>query len=119
MLINLTNHPSASWSKEQMDEASVFGEILDVPFPNVDASKGEDYIEVLANDYFLKIKSYMGDDDDFVVHIMGEMTFTYALVSMLKKEKIVCIASTTERIVVEKNNGKKEVEFKFSRFRRY
>ena len=35
MFINYTNHPSASWGEKQMDEAKKYGEIVDMPFPNI------------------------------------------------------------------------------------
>ena len=52
------------------------------------------------------------------VHIMGEMTFTFAMVNALHKKGITCIASTTERISSEEN-GVKTSEFKFVQFRKY
>jgi len=50
---------------------------------------------------------------------MGEMTFTCALVSRLMVEGIECIASTSERIVIEMGNGQKQAAFLFVRFRTY
>ena len=35
MFINYTNHPSASWGEKQTDEAKKYGEIVDMPFPNI------------------------------------------------------------------------------------
>ena len=118
MLINLTNHPSARWSEKQKAAADEFGEIVDVPFPQVEASADEQIVKSLAKEYLEKIKKIVGDNP-VVVHVMGEMTFTYSLVSLLKAEDIVCVASTSERIVNEIENGKKEVVFQFNRFRRY
>ncbi|MEM3373490.1 MAG: hypothetical protein QXF76_04715 [Candidatus Anstonellales archaeon] len=52
------------------------------------------------------------------VHVMGEMTFSFALVALLLKENVECVDSTTERIVYEENNLK-TVEFNFVKFRKY
>ena len=57
-------------------------------------------------------------DADVTVHVMGEMTFTYYLVSLLKAKGITCVASTTERIIEEKD-GMKTSLFKFVKFREY
>jgi hypothetical protein len=39
------------------------------------------------------------------VHLMGEMTFTFALVRKLQAAGIRCVASTTARDVVEEGGG--------------
>ena len=57
--------------------------------------------------------------ENTVVHVMGEMTFTYNLVTALKEVGIVCLASTTERLVKMMPDGKKVSEFKFVQFREY
>lgn len=49
---------------------------------------------------------------------MGEMTFTYALVNLLKDAGIKCIASTTKRNV-EEIDGKQVSTFQFVQFREY
>lgn len=118
MLINLTNHPSVRWSDKQKAAAEEYGEVVDMSFPQVEASADEQFVKSLAKEYLEKIKKIV-DDNPVVVHVMGEMTFTYSLVSLLKSEGIVCVASTSERIVNEFENGKKEVVFQFNRFRRY
>ena len=50
---------------------------------------------------------------------MGEMNFTYALVEQLKLEDITAYASTTQRVVKDLGEGKKESTFEFVRFRAY
>jgi hypothetical protein len=56
--------------------------------------------------------------DPQAVHLMGEMTFTFRLVTMLQAAGIPCIASTTHR-TVEERDGKKIVQFEFVQFRPY
>jgi hypothetical protein len=117
MLINLTNHPLANWSKSQLSEAKQYGEIIDMPFPVIDPAAEEEAINILADEYVGKIKG-LADYPDVIILVMGEMNFTYCLVTKLKALGIVCVASTTKRNVIELD-GKVVSEFKFVRFRKY
>lgn len=117
MFINLTNHPSYNWNKKQKLAADKYGQINDLPFPEVMPNLGHQEIQLIADKYAQKIYE-MANNATVTVHVMGEMTFTYALVSRLKAEGITCVASTTERIVTEKD-GVKTSEFRFVRFREY
>lgn len=119
MLINLTNHPSSRWSDKQKAAAEVYGEIVDMPFPVIDEAGDEKYIATLADEYLNKIVN-LSDTQSVVVHLMGEQTFSYALIKRLRERGITCVASTTKRIVKEEVPGKKsEVIFQFERFRAY
>ena len=113
MLLNLSNHPSTSWSEPQL--AAAGGKVIDLAFPQVAPDGDEAYIEQLANDYYNKINAMSNIK---AVHIMGEMNFTYALVNKLKANNIRCVASTTKRETVEEN-GVKISKFNFVRFREY
>ena len=117
-LINLSNHPSTFWDENQLKAAAEYGEIVDLSFPAVDADADETYIEMLVDDYFETIKE-MTKGNIFTVHLMGEMTFTLALVKKLQQIGIDCIASTSERISTEMESGQKQVIFNFVRFRKY
>jgi hypothetical protein len=76
-------------------------------------------IAELADEYVEKIVT-SSNSYPFVVHIMGEQTFSYALIKRLRERGITCVASTTKRIVKEEVPGKKsEVIFQFERFRAY
>lgn len=119
MLVNYSNHPSLLWSKEQIQEANrQFGEIVDIPFPPVAPDTDEKDISHLAEMELTHI-SKIAPPSEAVVHIMGEMTLTYALVSLLKAAGYRCVASTTVREVYEEQPGKKTVIFQFVRFRNY
>ena len=119
MLINLSNHPSARWSAQQAEAANrLYGEIVDLPFPQVDPNGDEAYVERLVDEYAGKVLQ-LAEKQPVTVHLMGEMTFCFALVSHLQKHDITCVASTTERIVKESGYGTKEVIFKFVQFRNY
>lgn len=116
--INVSNHPSSKWSDAQLNAAKSFGDIVDLPFPQIDPSHSHSQIEMLASDYADKIKE-IAPDGSAVIHIMGEMTFTFAIVCRLKALGFRCVASTTERKVVEKADNVRETTFEFVQFREY
>lgn len=119
VLINLTNHPSALWDEKQHKASHRYGEIMDIVFPAIDETGDESYIAKLADEYLEKIL-IIANDKNITVHLMGEQTFTFALLKRLRAQGIPCIASTTKRIVKEETAGKKkEVIFQFERFRHY
>ena len=118
MFINLTNHPSSEWSDEQMKAARKYGQIVDIPFPRINERATEDEINNLAEKYLATIKS-KGKIHDLTVHIMGEQTFCYALISKLQKDGIRCVASSTERDTYINEKGQKVSVFHFARFREY
>ena len=117
MFINLSNHPVDNWSSEQVAEARKYGEIVDVEFPTIKPSYDAEFIRMLALNYALRIVDKYGSD--LTVHVMGEMTFTYNLVSRLKAVGIRCVASTTERRTRLDPDGNKVSEFHFVQFREY
>ena len=115
MLLNLSNHPSSNWTEPQLAAAGGINQVIDLAFPQVAPDGDEAYIEQLANDYYNKIEAMPNIQ---AVHIMGEMTFCYKLITKLKAHNIRCLASTTKRETVEEN-GVKISKFNFVRFREY
>jgi len=121
MLINLSNHSIKNWSVHQLKEANDnYSSVIDLPFPVIPPDSDEEFILNLANEYKLKCFELLNSspDKNNAVHIMGEMTFCFALVSLLQKENIICVASTTNRNSIEEN-GVKVSRFEFVRFREY
>ena len=94
------------------------GEIVDIPFPVVDPAGDAESVAALA-DCYCRMALETSDGQEVVVHVMGEMTFTFALVQRLQAVGIPCVASTTERVVNETPDGRKESLFKFVQFRKY
>lgn len=141
MLINLSNHPTAMWLPEQLSAAhSAYGEVFDLPFPAVPADADEADIQNIAQEYLKEVQTiaqeYLNKGQsvakecllkgqtiappaEAVVHIMGEMTLTYAIVCLLKQAGYTCVASTSVREVYEEEPGKKTAVFRFVRFRKY
>lgn len=119
IFLNLTNHPSFLWNDKQREAARVYGEIMDMSFPAIDETDDETYISTLADEYLQKILD-LAKENNVTVHLMGELNFTFALLKRLQEHGIMCVASTSKRIVKEEEAGRKgEVIFQFERFRRY
>jgi len=115
MLLNLTNHPSSGWPENQRQDAiNAFHEIEDWPFPIIPPDAQVSDIQRLANHYIEKIQHIHPQ----AVHVMGEMTFSFLLVSQLLRRGIPCIASTTQRITQQEGNTKVST-FEFVQFRPY
>lgn len=118
LLINLSNHPSASWGARQREAAEMYGEIEDMTFPAIPPEAGEGEITDLAEEYVARIEE-RAETRDVTVHIMGEMTFCYAVITRLQSLGIPCLSSTTRRQITEAADGVKEVHFDFETFREY
>ncbi len=121
MLINLTNHPKDTWSEKQTKTAlRKYKSIYDIPFPNISPNASTSNVKRTALKYFKLCINVLKNskDKNNAVHLMGEFTFVYHLVNMLKKRKIPVVVSTSNRIVYEEQ-GKKVVTFNFVRFREY
>ncbi len=118
ILINYSNHPSQEWDTNQLEAAKKYGEITDISFPAISPIAGEKELQSLVNQGIQKITS-VGKDCNTTVHIMGEMTFTFMVVTRLKELGIRCIASTTERKTTYNADGTKLSEFSFVKFREY
>jgi hypothetical protein len=115
MLLNLSNHPNHLWGDNQRAKAiELYGEVKDLPFPQISPSLDSVGLDLLVEDYEHQVRKF----DPIAVHIMGEMTFTFRLVTLLKSQGILCIASTTQRIASEEN-GIKISKFEFVQFRSY
>lgn len=118
LFLNLSNHPSDKWSEAQLDAARAYGEVVDMPFPVIDPGATTEEIHRLVEEYAEKITSSYSDRD-LTIHLMGEMTFTFRLVTLLLARGIRCVASTTQRKTSELADGKKESIFEFKEFREY
>ncbi|MBN2662937.1 MAG: hypothetical protein JXR68_04745 [Bacteroidales bacterium] len=130
MLINLSNHPSNDWGREQTNAALYFIHTKDISFPEINPAATEVEIIELAEKYLSKCLNLFKEYNDYnnsitkrdynhAVHIQGEFTFVYALVNLLKAEGIKCVASTSERKIIKEKDGSKTLIFNFVQFREY
>ena len=118
LFLNISNHPSSKWNSGQLAVAATYGDVVDIPFPVVAPDADSQELQTLVHDCVQKVLS-MGDANSITVHIMGEMTFTFMVVTRLKDMGIRCVASTTERKTTYNDDGTKLSEFSFVRFREY
>lgn len=122
MLINISNHPSEFWSDKQLSYANnLYGYVVDHPFPYVDPQFDSNFLDGMAvgtASIIIESIESSGDENN-AVHIMGELVFTYKLVTLLKENGIRVIASTTEREAFEDDEGIKRSRFVFEDFREY
>lgn len=118
LFINLSNHPLTDWIPEQRSAAEEYGELRDLPFPNVSPSLSSEELNHLVEEYFQKLLA-LSESADITVHLMGEFTFTHRLINRLQEVDIHCLASTTERVVTEVESQQKLVTFQFVGFRPY
>ena len=78
MFVNFTNHPSGSWSAAQRRAAQVYGEILDLPFPDVPPTLSAAEVAALADEWAARILALR----PACVLCQGEMTLTTRVVRL-------------------------------------
>lgn len=118
MLINISNHPYEEWDDRQKEMALIYGDVMDLGFPDVEPDGDEEYIDALTDRYMENVMA-LSKGIAVTLHVMGEMTFTFAMVSRCRQAGIECIASTSSRSVKKNPDGSKNVSFRFVRFRKY
>lgn len=128
MLINLSNHPLASWSEKQKQAAEQqFGQIIDLSFPSVPTEADLAQVMQLVGEYVQKCNDIINKSAETdsmkpskdAIHVMGEMTFVYQFVQKMSELGVLCVASTTRRIAIDNPDGSKLSNFEFVRFRPY
>lgn len=112
--VNFTNHPSDKWEAEQRRCALEYGEIVDLPFPAVEAEADEDVIKEMADSYVSKIL----DLNPGAVLCQGEFCLAFQVTTILKTRGVTVLAACSKR-EVKVYGDKKEAIFKFVRFRKY
>lgn len=118
VFINFTNHPIAQWSEEQLRAAEQIGELMEIPFPLVSPEATAEEVGKMADEQVKGIVR-MADGHSATVHIAGEHTLTFAIVTRLRAKGIKCVASTTYRSTVQLPDGTEIRDFNFIQFREY
>lgn len=81
VFVNISNHESIKWSKEQMEASCVLGEpIVDIPFPSIPPDESVQEVAHLADTFSQKVVEL----NPSAVHVAGEFTFTFASVKRLQ-----------------------------------
>ncbi len=120
VFINYTNHPSSFWSKEQLQAAEKYGDVIDITFPAVSPQANETEIHDLITEQIEKLLAF----NQVAVLCQGEFTLAFGIVSGLKKKGIKVLAACSSRQVLESidaidDQKQKMISFKFVRFREY
>lgn len=119
MFINISNHPSVRWSAEQTAAAMKFGDIVDVPFPDVPAGVDTAAVSALADEYCARILDLRAD----AVLVQGEMSLSFAVAGRLQRNGIAVLCACSERVcetsVLDDGSTERRSVFRFVRFRRY
>ena len=119
MLINCSNHPSHLWSAGQKEAAEAYGNILDMPFPQVDPNLDPEGIRQLVRAYAEKIEALKTD----AVFLAGEFTFVFMLADKLLKDGVRVLSACSRRETTETVRPDGTIEknsvFVFERFREY
>jgi hypothetical protein len=115
VFVNLSNHPYAIWSEEQLATArGLADQVVDIPIPEIPPDAGTD--ELVERCRILALMLPVG-----ATHAMVSTEFvtTFILIKMLQKRGITCLAATTRRSVSMDPAGNKVSRFSFVRFREY
>ena len=119
MLLNCSNHPHDSWGPAQLEAAGEYGEVIDLPFPQVDPRLDPDQLQVLVREYACRIEAMKPT----AVIAAGEFTFLFMLVNRLLRDGVKVICACSKRDTVEKRlpdgSSEKKSIFVFERFREY
>lgn len=119
MLVNFTNHPSASWPEEQRRAAEKYGPIVDRPFPMVNAEWPESEIRRIA----LRESEAICALQPSAVVCQGEFTLAYAVIRQLIGKGVPVLAACSNRVAEETMSPDGEIlrksVFRFVRFRSY
>lgn len=119
IFINHTNHPSARWSAAQRAAAEGYGEIVDLPFPDIAPDWDEAAVARLAD---RQAAAILGQAPAAVL-CQGEFTYSYALIRRLAAAGIPVLAACSRREAQESIDASghtlRTSVFAFLRFRRY
>lgn len=120
MLLNCTNHPYEVWSDLLKNAAEEqYGEVVSLPFPQVDPGWGVCEIRREVESYASRIEALHPD----AVLAAGEFSFLFMLVDKLLEDGVKVICSCSVRNTVESKNpdgsNEKKSIFLFERFRPY
>lgn len=120
MFLNITNHPSETWSSAQVAAAEKMGgEIVDLAFPDVPPDASSEEVLLLGK----QLISGAVEKKPLAVLVQGEFTLAFLVVRELQSLGFPCYAATTRRHSESKRleEGATRVvsQFEFVQFRRY
>ncbi len=119
MLINCTNHPYEIWTKKLKEAAACYGEVVDLPFPQIDPRMTTAKLRELTRE---KADQIMAMHPEAVL-LAGEYTFAFMLADRLLQDGVKVLCFSNRRQVTESRrpdgtNEKKSI-FIFEAFGEY
>ena len=119
IFINCTNHPSSEWNKAQQLAASLYGEIVDIPFPTIDPSATEQERQRITYESCQEITKHAPT----AVLCQGEMGVTFMMVDYLLQKGIPVLFACSKRkateTVLKDGSTQKSSQFSFHGFQNY
>ena len=116
MFYNLSNHPHANWGNVQLEAARKWGDIEDVPFPEVNAQLDEQDILRAAQECVKKINMSAGD----AIFVAGEYGAVFPIIDELLNQgkTVLSTASDGKTTFRTTDNGTNEriIHFNFLKF---
>ncbi len=116
MFYNLSNHPHVNWGNAQLEAARKWGDIEDVPFPEVNAQLDEQDILRAAQESVTKIQ--MSKDD--AIFVAGEYGFVFPIIDELLNQgkTVLSTASEDKTAYRTADNGTSEriIHYNFLKF---
>ena len=102
MLLNCSNHPSAGWGEALLEAAKQYGEVKDLPFPQIEPAMTTQELRRLTDEYAKRIEALHPD----AVMAAGEFTFLFMLVKeeYRKKGTLPEKLTVTTRYVYSEND---------------
>lgn len=124
LFINVSNHPSSTWSVEQKQAALEGGRcLIDIPFPNVPPTATKNDIRDMAYQLITDIDNAIiccgGSESTTTITIVGEFSLTIFVVTKLRilMPGLTIVVATSERNTVINKDGSKTIRFEFVQFR--
>ena len=115
MFINISNRPHYEWNTYQYETARAFGEIRDIPFPEVPATVTKDEVKRMAEEVFIESGGLrMLNKEVDVILCQGESSLMWHIVNIFKNTGFTCVVPCFKE---EKNQEDGTTKLNFVQFR--
>lgn len=120
VFINLSNHPSARWSAEQL-AATAADNVIDVALPNIPPTASQAEVRRMAKAVAADAINFAGGETATAM-VAGPFGFCRQAVAELETHGIPCVEACSERSTREETlpdgTTRKVVTFQFVQFRK-
>lgn len=106
-----------TWDNLQISTADeLFGGVIPYPFPNINPEWSFVEVKRFAQIKVEEIKNLFPEPHDIL--IAGEQSFVFAFIGSAIAANFNCYVGTSDRLVKELPDNKKEVTYRFCKFRK-